>query len=87
MDIIALKLENRIQGLEYHYSSAMQLVEDGFLNDAINEFKVCLTINDMHLPTLKGIAMCYEELGDIDSVEKYNNMEEEILSRVWDFEV
>ena len=86
IDIIALKLENRIQSLEYHYNSGMQLLEDGFFNDAINEFKACLTINDMHLPSLKGIALCYEELGEIDNVEKYNNMEEEIISRVWDYD-
>lgn len=83
-DIIDLKLETRIRDIESHYSLATQLVKDGFFNEAINEFKVCLNINDMHIPSLNGIAKVYEKLGDHDNAEKYKRIAKDVLARIWD---
>lgn len=59
-------------------------MKDGFFNESINEFKVCLNINSMHIPSLNGIAKVYEKSGDNKNAEKYNNMAKEILARIWD---
>ena len=83
-DIIELHLETEIRDIESHYSVAIQLIKDGFLNEAINEFNICLNINHMHMPSLNGIAKVYDKLGNADGAEKYKNMAKEVLARIWD---
>ena len=82
-DIIYLKLESKIQDIESHFSIAKQLVEDGFYEESINEFKKCLIINDMHVPSINWIAKVYEKMGDIDISKKYKKVAHEVLVRLW----
>ncbi len=83
-DIIDLKMETRIRDIEQHYDVANQLVKDGFFKEAIDEYKNCLYINDMHIPSLKGLAVGYEKIGDTNNAEKYNSMAKEVVERIWD---
>ncbi len=83
-DFINLKLITRIRDIEKHYDAANQLLKDGFLQESINEFEICLTINDMHIPSLNGAAKVYEKLGNTHDSEKYKNMAKEVLDRIWD---
>lgn len=86
-DFINLKLVTRIRDIQKHYAEANQLIEDGFYEESINQFEVCLSINDMHIPSLNGLAKVYEKLGDTDSSEKHKNMAKEVLMRIWDRKV
>lgn len=86
-DIINLKLITRIRDIQSHYDVADQLMKDGFFDKSINEFKICLSINDMHVPSLKGISIVYEKLNDKDNSEKYQNIAKEVLARIWDREI
>jgi two-component SAPR family response regulator len=83
-DIIDLQLEAEIRDIGSHCRTARQLMKDGFLNESIDEFKVCLNINGMHIPSLNGIAKVYEKLGDSKNAEKYKNMARYVLSKIWD---
>lgn len=83
-EIINLKLEARIRDIEKHYNIANQLMKDGFFDESINEFEYCLNINEMHVPSLKGLASVYEKLGNIESSKKYTKIAQEVLVRVWD---
>ena len=83
-DIIDLQLEAEIRDIESHCRTARQLMKDGFLKESINEFKVCLNINGMHIPSLNGIAKVYEKLDDNKNAEKYKNMARYVLSKIWD---
>ncbi len=86
-DIINLKLETRIRDIQKHYDVAVQLMNDGFYKKSINEFEYCLSINDMHIPSFKGIAEVYERLGDTNSAKKYKNIAKEVLVRIWDLQI
>ncbi len=86
-DIIDLKLETRIREIEKHYEVAIQLMEDGFYDESINEYKICLTINDMHIPSLNGLAKVYKKIGDTNNADKYKSMAKEVLTRIWDWKV
>ncbi|MCD4663706.1 MAG: universal stress protein [Bacteroidales bacterium] len=83
-DIIELQLKTEIRDIESHYGVAMELIKDGFLNEAINEFKICLNINHMHIPSLNGIAKVYDKLSNAVDAEKYKNMAKEVLATIWD---
>ncbi len=83
-DLIDLKLETRIRDIESHYKTASQLVKDGFLKEAITEYKKCRYINDMHIPSIHGIANVYEKMGRPEKAEKYKYIAKEIMARLWD---
>jgi nucleotide-binding universal stress UspA family protein len=72
-DIINLQLETEIRDIESHYNVAKQLVNDGFYREAINEYKICLNISNMHTPSLIGIANVYEKLNDSENAKKYKD--------------
>ena len=63
-DVINLQLDTDIKDLENLDRTAMQLMKDGFYEEAISQFKLCLNINNMHVPAYFGIAKVYEKLND-----------------------
>jgi nucleotide-binding universal stress UspA family protein len=83
-DIIELQLEHKVFEIEKHYKTALKLIKKGHLTESVNEFKVCLNINEMHIPSLKGIADVYEKLGNKEMAEEYSNIAREVLTRIWD---
>lgn len=83
-DIISLTLGTRIRDIENHCSTAKQLVKDGFFEESINEFNICLNINDMHIPSLNGLAKVYKKIGDTNNSEKYKKMANEVLAGICD---
>jgi len=86
-DIIDLRLGTKIRDIETHYNIAKQLMRDGFLRESINEYKICLGINDMHIPSLHGISKVYKKLDEKQRVKKYKSMVKEVVSRIWDREI
>jgi universal stress protein E len=81
---IDLKLESKIRDIKSHFDVAKQLMKDGFFEESINEYNICLSINDMHVPSLFGISKVYEKIGNVEMAKKYNSMAKEILSQIWD---
>lgn len=84
---IELILESKIRDIESCYDTAKQLMEDGFYEESLNEFENCLNINDMHIPSLNGIAKVYKKMGDNAKYKSYNNKAKEVLVRVTDFNI
>ncbi len=78
-NIIDLQLENEIQDIESHFNIAGQLVNDGFFKEAINEYKICLNINHMHIPSLIAISKIYKKSENPEKAEKYKNMADDVL--------
>ncbi|MFB9058140.1 universal stress protein [Mariniflexile ostreae] len=81
-DVVALDLESKIQDIENHYALAQQLFEKGFFKEAIHQYIICLNINVMHMPSLKGVAEVYKKLGDVDNEKKYKDMANNVLKRI-----
>lgn len=81
-DVVALELESKIRDIENHYEMAQKLFKNGFFDEAIQQYKICLGINMMHLPSLKGIARAYEKIGDTDNSIKYEGMADRVMERI-----
>ncbi len=81
-DIMALEIESKIQDIEKHHILAQQLFEKGFFEESILQYKRCLSINFMHLPSLKGISKTYEKVGDLDNAKKYQEMVGHLLTQI-----
>ena len=82
-DIISLQLETNIRDIENHYDMAVQLMEDGFFEESIEQFKLCLSVNNMHVPSHYGIAKVYEKLNEPKKAQIYRKGGREILDRIW----
>lgn len=86
-DVIKLQLEQRMLDIETHHANGKQLMEDGFFKEAIAEFKTCLEINDMHVPSLFGIAKVYDRLGEEELAGQYRKTAREVMVRIWDSKI
>lgn len=82
-DIIILELESKIQDIENHYNLAQQLFKDGFFKESINEFKTCLSISFLHVPSLKALAKVYKKLGDTVNENKFRDMTTQVLDKMY----
>lgn len=81
-DIVALELESKIKDIENHYNLAQKLFKNGFFQEAIHQYKICLDINVMHVASLRGIAEVYDKIGDKENAKKHKEMMERILQRI-----
>jgi nucleotide-binding universal stress UspA family protein len=86
-DIIVLELESKIKNIEDHYHVAQQLFEDGFFEESINEFKTCLDISFMHLPSIKGLVNAYKSIGDTTNEKKYKHMMTQVLDKMYNAKI
>ncbi|RKN79678.1 universal stress protein [Ulvibacterium marinum] len=82
-DVISLQLETHIKDIEKLHSTGLQLMEDGFHEEAIGQFKACLSINDMHVPAYKGLAKVYEKLDRPEKARMYRRNAKEIMDKIW----
>ncbi|WP_066633569.1 universal stress protein [Labilibacter marinus] len=83
-DIIELKIDNDISELELHLQQAERLEATGYYQEAIDQLKICLQINDIHLPTLNKLSKLYKKIGEDELAEKYKKQSLQVLNRLWD---
>lgn len=83
-NLLDLKIEADISSLEKHFNQAKKLEDLGYYNEAIEQLKVCLQINDLHIPVLRRLSNLYLKLGENELSENYMNKSHEILRRIWD---
>jgi nucleotide-binding universal stress UspA family protein len=82
-DAFSLQLETNIKDLEQSYNTGIKLMEDGFYEEAIGQFKACLNINNMHIPAYLGIAKVYEKLNDFEKANIYRDRGLRIKEKIW----
>jgi universal stress protein E len=86
-DIVKLELDKTIRDIETHFKIAQQLVEDGLFKEAIQEYKKCLQLSHLHLPSLNGLVKVYEKIGDEEMVAHYKNLSKEALQSIWNAKI
>ncbi len=79
LDILEAKLSQEIQTLETHFKLAESLERSNFLHEAIGELKICLHINDLHLPSYHALIRIYKKLGDDEKALEYQRYLDKIL--------
>lgn len=83
-DVISLQLDSHIRDIEKLHATGMKLIEDGFFEEAIEQFKACLNINDMHVPSYKSLASAYEKLNQPEKAKTYRSNAKDIMDKIWD---
>ena len=82
-DAVSLQLETNIRDIEQLHTTAMELIEDGFYDEAIDQLKACLNINDMYVPAHRGLAKVYDRLDQSNRAELYRNYARDIMDKIW----
>jgi nucleotide-binding universal stress UspA family protein len=83
-NILNLQIDTDISEIERHFEVAKRLEETGYYEEAIEQIKIALQINDLHLPALSALIRLYSKTGDNDSVSLYHQKIDKILKRLWD---
>ncbi len=83
-DIFKLKFDNEIKDIEEHYNYGNDLFKSGLNKDAIDQYLICLQINDMHIPSMYKLAELYKTMGDSTKTAYYDKMAKDLLTRIWD---
>lgn len=83
-DIFKLKFDNEIRDIEEHYNYGNDLYKSGLNKDAIDQYLICLQINDMHIPSMYKLAELYKTMGDSTKTAYYEKMAKDLLTRIWD---
>lgn len=83
-NILNLQIDTDISEIERHIEVAKRLEETGYYEEAIEQIKIALQINDLHLPALSALIRLYSKTGDNDSVSLYHQKIDKILKRLWD---
>jgi len=86
-NILTLELEHRVMDMEYHSKAAQELLDKGLFKESVEEFLVCLKINDMHIPSMAGIAKAYKGMGDKQMEKSYKKMARNALTKMWDKQI
>lgn len=83
-DIYQLRLDSEVKGIEAHFNNGGRLQKSGLYQEAIEQYLICLQINDMHVPSMYKLAKLYKITGNQEKMDYYNNMASDLLSRLWD---
>lgn len=83
-NIYELRLDDEVKGIEIHFNNATKLQKSGLFKEAVEQYLICLQINDMHVPSMYKLAKLYKTLGDDEKMTYYEKMARDILRRLWD---
>lgn len=61
-EALSLNLNSSINDLEGSYNEGIHFLENGFYDEALDQFKACLHINNMHIPSYIQMAKTYEHI-------------------------
>ncbi len=86
-NILNLKMDFEISEIEKHFNNAMKLEKSGYYQEAIDQLKICLHINDLHIPALNALIQLYNKIGKEELANNYSKKLEEILRRLWDKQI
>lgn len=82
-NILNLKIDSDISMLEKHLENSKKLEDAGYYEEAIEQLKICLRINDLHLPSLSALVRLYSKTGKTELAKVYRQKIDDILKRLW----
>ena len=82
-DIIQLRLNTEIADIETHFRLAKHLLQQGFAEEAISQFQLCLDVDVMYAPAWEGLAIAHERLGHTTVALKCSTHASTIRKKLW----
>ncbi|MEQ9063300.1 MAG: universal stress protein [Vicingaceae bacterium] len=85
--MIHLKLDKELSDIESIYNEGVQLAKQGFVKEAIIEWKRCIHMNEFYLKAWTALVKAYENLGDKESAASFTTSRDRIQRTIWDKQV
>ena len=82
-DIIQLRLNTELADIETHFRQGNYLLRQGFAEEAINQFQLCLDVDVMYVPAWESLAVAHERLGHKAVALKCNKHARAIRKKLW----
>lgn len=83
-EVFKLRILTEFDDIDGHYQRGNELAGLGYNREALAQYKMCLQVNDMHLPSIKSLAEVYEKLGDKSQSAYYKELGDTILRKIMD---
>jgi nucleotide-binding universal stress UspA family protein len=83
-EVYKLRITTEIDDIDKHYGRGNELVKLGYYDEALAQYKMCLQINDMHLPSINSLGDLYEKLDDKIQAGYYQELSKTILTKLMD---
>jgi len=81
-DVIRLRIEEEIKGLESSLKHGAELLKHGFTKEALAQFKLCIILDDLFAPAWEGLAVAHKRMGDKKEEQQCLNQAKEIRERL-----
>jgi universal stress protein E len=82
-NIIQLKLDEEMDDIQSLFQQGINLLENGFVKEAISHFKYCLNEDPLFAPAWELLADAYFRLGEKQTAMEYKSKASEIRDRLW----
>jgi universal stress protein E len=82
-DLIRLRLDREVTDLKTHYDQGLELLEQGFAQQARADFEYCLENDPFYAPAWDQLAIVNEHLGDPDEAHRCRMRARDILESLW----
>lgn len=83
-NLIKVVIEAKMNDLDTHFREAKLLFNEGLYDRALQEYELCMEIDNMHLRSYYGVAAVYKKLGKNKKAEHYHQIAREIYENMWD---
>ena len=81
-DFIVVQMNADLHDLESHFKQGMEMLENGLPKEALNQFKLGISINDLHAPSWDGLSLAYARLQEGKKAEDAHKQAKEIRTRM-----
>ncbi|MFH1728778.1 MAG: universal stress protein [Pseudomonadota bacterium] len=81
---LRLRLELQLNNIADIFKQAMELLKEGFFDEAIVQFQLCLTKNPLYLPALIKLEEVYRKAGNTKEQERSQNRIKDIRQMLWE---
>ena len=75
-------IEAKMNDLDTHFREAQLLFKDGMYKRSLQEYNICLDIDNMHIRSFNGIAAIYKKLGKHKKADRYHKLAQEIYEHM-----
>lgn len=80
-DVFKIRIPSDINDVNNHFSTAQQLQEIGYLDDAVTHYKACLDLNSMHIPSVLALSKLYDKQGETKRSTYYTELYNQIMEQ------
>jgi nucleotide-binding universal stress UspA family protein len=81
-EVYKLRISTEVEDIEQHFKRGNELAGLGYFTEALEQYKMCLQINDIHLPSIRALSDLYAKMGNESQHTYYQNLGKTLLTKL-----